>query len=164
MATILSVHDIRANVTNLLPEIAARASEAEAARRIPADLVEKLRAAGCFRIGVPEAFGGAGASLCQMLELYEDLATADAAAAWIVMIGSPAASYLSRFPEATIRAVYAGGPDVILGAALAPTGRLTPVDGGFRVSGCWQWSSGSPHAGFFLCSCIVDGAEHTLRD
>jgi alkylation response protein AidB-like acyl-CoA dehydrogenase len=159
MATILSVQDIRTNVTALLPEIATRASESEAARRVPADLVEKLRAAGCFRIGVPETFGGAGASLCQMLELYEDLAAADAAAAWIVMIGSPTASYLARFPDETIRAVYANGPDLILGVALAPTGRIARVDGGWRISGRWQWSSGSPHADLFMLTCAVEGAE-----
>lgn len=159
MTTTLSVHDIRANVAKLLPEIAARAAESEAARRVPSDLVEKLRAAGCFRIGVPEAFGGAGGTLTEMLELYEDLATADGATSWIVMIGSPTASYLSRFSEETIRAVYAKGPDVILGVALAPTGRVTRVDGGWRVSGRWQWSSGSPHADLFMLNCMVEGAE-----
>ena len=46
--------DIRA----LAPEITARAAEIEAGRRIPLDLVEKLRSIGIFRALAPRSHGG----------------------------------------------------------------------------------------------------------
>jgi indole-3-acetate monooxygenase len=45
-------------VRALLPDIAARASEAEAARAVPAEIVAGLRDAGVFRMALPKAWGG----------------------------------------------------------------------------------------------------------
>ena len=83
-------------VADLLPVIAARAGEIEARREVPRDLLEDLVAAGCFRVLVPTSYGGAGSDLVTAMRLYEDLATADASVAWIVMIGSGAWGESSR--------------------------------------------------------------------
>ena len=151
---------VMAAVEDLIPEIQGRTAEIEAERGVPRDLVEKLRAAGCFRMAVPELFSGIGCDQSELFELYETLAVTDASVAWIVMIGSPTPSYLAPFSRATFRSVYASGPDVILAAALAPTGTATPVDGGYTVSGRWKWASGGAHADWILCNCVLmeDGA------
>ena len=77
-------------LADLLPTIADRAAEIEAQRRVPRDLLDDLVAAGCFRLLVPTSHGGTGADLVTALRTYEDLASADASVAWIVMIGGGA--------------------------------------------------------------------------
>jgi hypothetical protein len=47
-----------ADIRLMAPMIATRASEIEAARRIPLDLVEKLRSIGVFRMLAPKSHGG----------------------------------------------------------------------------------------------------------
>jgi alkylation response protein AidB-like acyl-CoA dehydrogenase len=150
-----TVDDVMTAVDGLLPEIANRAQEIEAARRVPADLVQKLKTAGCFRMAVPRSLGGIGCFREDLFVLYETLAAADASAAWIVMIGGPTPNYLAFFPETTFSEVFAEGPDVVMAAALAPTGRADVVDGGYRAQGRWQWCSGSAHADWVLCNCVI---------
>jgi alkylation response protein AidB-like acyl-CoA dehydrogenase len=47
-----------AAIDDLAPELAARAGEIESARRIPADITDRLRHMGFFRTLVPRSHGG----------------------------------------------------------------------------------------------------------
>jgi hypothetical protein len=49
---------ILSEIKALAPTIAARAGEAEAARRIPADIFRMLKSAGIFRMTGPQVHGG----------------------------------------------------------------------------------------------------------
>jgi alkylation response protein AidB-like acyl-CoA dehydrogenase len=143
---------------DLAPTITARAAEVEAARRIPRDLLDQLIAAGCFRMLLPTSHGGLGADLMAM-RVYEQLARADASVAWTVMIGSGSWLDLAGLPRESFDELFA--PDVvILAGAFNPTGKLEPVDGGYRVSGRWGFASGCQHATWIFGNCIegvVDG-------
>jgi alkylation response protein AidB-like acyl-CoA dehydrogenase len=129
----------------LVPTISDRAAEVEAARRVPADLLDALAAAGCFRMLLPRSHGGAGADLPSALRLYETLAAADASVAWTVMIGGGAWVDLVELPRATFDGLF-GDADAIVAGAFAPTGTITAVDGGYRVTGRWGFASGCEHA------------------
>ena len=72
-------------VRGLAPKIAARAAEIEAARRLPADLIRDLTAAGCFRMLVPRSHGGGGFDLATAMGVIEELSRADASVAWTTM-------------------------------------------------------------------------------
>jgi alkylation response protein AidB-like acyl-CoA dehydrogenase len=152
-------------VTELLPSIAARAAEVEAARRVPHDLLEALRAAGCFSLLVPTSHGGAGADLLTAMRMYEDLAAADASVAWVVMIGGAAWCDLVTLPRAAFDAVFEAGPDVIVAGAFNPAGSITPINGGYRVEGRWGFASGCEHADWIYGNCVegVVGGHPTLR-
>lgn len=143
-------------VRALVPTIAARSDEIERGRRLPPDLVGQLRDAGCFRMLVPRSYGGAEVELAAHLSVVRELARADGAVGWTVMIGSSAPVILGLLPPATFEAVYAAGPDVVLAGSFNPKGVATPVDGGFRVTGQWSFASGCQHADWFIAHCIVD--------
>ena len=147
-------------LADLLPTIADRAAEIEAQRRVPRDLLDDLVAAGCFRLLVPTSHGGTGADLVTALRTYEDLASADASVAWIVMIGGGAWVDLVTLPRATFDAVFATGPDRIVAGAFNPAGSITPVADGYRVEGRWGFASGCEHADWIYANCVeglVDG-------
>jgi alkylation response protein AidB-like acyl-CoA dehydrogenase len=54
----LSPAQILENASKLVPRVAARADEIARLRRLPADLVAQLKAAGVFRMPMPAAWGG----------------------------------------------------------------------------------------------------------
>jgi indole-3-acetate monooxygenase len=151
----VKVDAIPDRVRALLPEISERSAEFESLRRIPRDVVDKLRAAGCFRMAVPRAFGGAELDLCQRLPIIEMVSTADGSAGWTVAIGNEAPIILSRCAARAFEDLYAKGPDVVLAGGAAATGTADVVAGGYRVSGRWAWASGSLHADFLLGNCVV---------
>ena len=150
-----SAAEIESQIRSLLPEIKERSEEFEAARRIPLDMVEKLRKAGCFRICVPTEYGGAELEIGHRLSLISELATADASTAWTVAIASDSVLILVRGPEETFNDIYKDGPDVVLAGTAAPSGTAEIVEGGYRVTGRWGWASGSLHAEWLMVNCIV---------
>jgi indole-3-acetate monooxygenase len=144
----------------LAPTIAQRAGEVEAARRVPRDLLDQLIGAGCFGMLMPRSHGGVGADLAAAMRLFETLARADASVGWTVMIGGAAWVDLAGLPRATFDALFTGAP-VIVAGAFNPAGSITPVDGGYRVTGRWGFASGCEHADVLYGNCveeIVDGA------
>lgn len=61
----------------LTPEIMARADEIETGRRLPADLAQKLAAAGLFRIAQPRVYGGAECHPADIVRVIEEVSRAD---------------------------------------------------------------------------------------
>lgn len=160
MTNQLDAQGLNGRIAELLPTIAARSAEIEAARRVPRDLLDELTAAGCFRLLVPTGYDGTGADLVTAMGVYEELASADASVAWITMIGGSALVDLMTLPRPTFDALFAAGPDTIVAGAFNPAGAVTPVPGGYRVEGRWGFASGCEHADWIYANCVeglVDG-------
>jgi alkylation response protein AidB-like acyl-CoA dehydrogenase len=158
MTDLLSSDRILANARLLTAEIAARAAEAVSLRRLPRDLVDKLRSAGCFRVMFPSAWGGPEMSLPQQVELIEILAHADAAAAWCVKIGSDSGLFAAWLEERAAHELYRD-LDYITAGQAPPNGRALEVDGGYRVTGRWGFGSGCTHADVIVGGCVVVGGD-----
>lgn len=129
-------------VKSLSVEISAAADEGEAKRHLSPIVVDKLRKAGIFRMLVPKQYGGDSLSLPQACAVIEELAAADAAAAWTAMVALGFNVILASFPRETADKIYSEGPDVGLRGAIAPIGKFIPADGGYKVSGRWPFASG----------------------
>ena len=143
-------------VRELIPVIAARSDEIENARRLPPDLVAQLRAAGCFRMLLPQRLGGAGATLAAHVTMVRELARADGSVGWTVLLGSSAPLIFGNLPVDSFDAVFTENPDLALAGTFNPTGVATPEDGGYRVSGRWSFASGCQHADWLIAHCFVD--------
>jgi len=143
-------------VRALAPEIKARGSEIEAGRRTPPDLLDKLKATGVFRMLAPRSHGGLEVEFPRALDAIAAAARIDGSVGWTVMIGSASGILLSRLPKATFDEVYASGPDQIqAGQAGAPSGKAERVEGGYRVTGRWPFSSGCEHADWIIGLAVV---------
>ena len=158
-ASVSTPADVLAAVHTLQPTIAERAPEIEQARRVPLDLLDMLIGAGCFRIVLPPSHGGLGADFPSAVRMLEALARADASVAWTVMIGAGSWCDLAGLPRSAFDSMFSSG-DVIVAGAFNPTGSMTPVGDGYRVSGRWSFASGCQHATWIFGNCVegvVDG-------
>lgn len=149
-----TAEDVLRAVQHLTPIIAARATEIEAARRVPPDLVDDLVRAGCFRMLLPPTHGGVAADLPTAMRVLETLATADASVAWTVGIGAGSWLDLVGLPRASFDRIVGAAPEVIVAGVFRPAGTAIPVDGGYRVSGRWSFASGCEHATWIYGNCI----------
>ena len=150
----LTSEEILANARALVPEIQQRAGEMAQLRRIPADLVHKLKSAGVFRIMFAQSWGGPEMSLPQQVELIETLAYADPSVAWAVKIGSDS-GYFCAFLEAQAARELYPSIDYVTAGQAPPNGRAVRVRGGYRVSGRWGFASGCTHANVMLAGCLL---------
>jgi indole-3-acetate monooxygenase len=138
----------------LTPLVRERAADTEATRRLPPDVLDALRLAGCFRLLHPVTHGGLGVDLRTALEVYETLARADASTAWTVMIGSAAWIDLIGLPLGSFDALFLRERDVIVAGAFNPTGSIERDGDGYRVTGRWAFASGCQHATWIYANCV----------
>ena len=141
----LAAADIITAVRALAPEIQSRGDEIAALRRLPIDLVRKLKAAGVFRMAMPKAWGGPEMTPREQCEVYEVLGAADASVAWCAKIGSDSGYFAAQLDEQAARTLY---PDLdfVTAGQVPPNGLGERVDGGYRLSGHWTFGSGCTHA------------------
>jgi indole-3-acetate monooxygenase len=166
----LTAARILANARALAPALAARSAEIESLRRLPADLVADLRAAGMFRMGRARAKGGPQMTLAEHLAVIEVLAEADPSTAWCVKIGTDSGLLAELLaPEAADRLLP--DPDMITaGQFTAGRGTLEKVPGGYKLSGRFPFGSGVTHADVVMTGGVVhhDGVpvtgEHGLPE
>ena len=88
------------------PRIIAERDVIEAARRLPEDLAQDLARAGFFRIFLPAAYGGLDLTPMAGIEVFEELARADASVAWCVWNGNTHWTAAQLSPEAA-RTIHA---------------------------------------------------------
>lgn len=154
--------DIHAAAEALAPAIAARAGEIEAARRLPADLAEAMARAGIFRMVTPAAYGGLQLDPRTIVETVEILASADASAGWCAMIGATTALNAAYMEPEFAREIY-GDPMIITGGVFAPMGRARDEGDHYRVTGRWQWGSGSANCTWLCGGCLISDGEDLRR-
>ena len=135
------------------PRILADRECIEAGRRLPDDLARDLARAGFFRLSVPEDYGGLDLSPLEALEVYEELARADASVAWCVMNGN--ANWTTpQLSKDVAHSIFAD-PNVIVANSTRPSGKAVVVDGGYRMSGRWSLVSGCQMSTWLILMCIV---------
>jgi alkylation response protein AidB-like acyl-CoA dehydrogenase len=143
--------------------IAACADQAERERRLPEPLLAALFEAGLFRLLLPRALGGAEADPITFVLVLEELARADASAAWCVCQVSGCSMVGAYLEPAVGRLILGSDPRAALAWGPAPDARAVAVDGGYRVSGTWTFASGGRHATWLGGYCPVHDADGTPR-
>lgn len=141
----------------LVPVLRQRAPQAKQLRRLPAETIDDLRRAGFFRVLLPRALGGFELAPQDFFRLQMRLAEGCMSTAWAGGIIAVHAFQIALMDQRAQRDVYGDNPDTLVSSAYAPVGTVTPVEGGFRLSGRWGWSSGSDHCTWALLGAIVPG-------
>ena len=147
----------------IVPQIRAAADEIEAGRKLPPHVVQLLREAGAFRMIQPRAMGGHDADPVTQILFIEEIAKADASAAWCVMIGCDGGLLSRELEPEVAREMYADIDAATCGAAFPP-GTAVRVDGGYRATGRWPYASGISHAAWMQFSCRIvndDGSDES---
>lgn len=149
-----SASEILAAVDALVPHLAERANEAEKLRRLPDATVREADDAGYLGMLTPERWGGSGCDVGTFLEATRRLAQGCASSAWTLSFLSLHAWLLCRFEPRFQEELFASGATPKTPAPLAPTGKATRCDGGFRVSGRWEWATGVMHADWVMVTAM----------
>jgi indole-3-acetate monooxygenase len=139
----------------LAPIIVARAAEAEAARRIPADVLQMLRSAGVFRMAVPKIHGGLEFDFPAIARVVQALAKIEGSIGWISSLNQIAAMLLPLLAQETYEQVYRDGPDVLCAGVNQPAGTAVAEAGGWRVNGRWPFASGCEDADWIAGACVL---------
>src|SRR5437899_6422533 len=106
VGTPMSAADIHANARALSAYLREKSDEIEQARRLPDEVVARLRDAGMFRLMMPKEWGGPEMRPAEQVEVIEELAKANASAAWCVMIGCDSGFFAGFLEDSAAREIY----------------------------------------------------------
>ena len=131
-------------------EMASRAAEAadriDDERRLPPELAANMADEGLFRLLVPRSLGGHELDFLDYLAIVHVFARADGSTAWCVNQNNVFATDAVRMPVETAREIWADPRAVISNGPHTPSTVAVPAQGGYRVTGRWNFSSGIRHA------------------
>ena len=153
--TTASQQDIVAAAKALRPQIVALRDEMDQHHRLPPSLVSAMDDAGLFRPYVPKSLGGAEHDPLTAFRAVEQVSMADGSAGWCCFIAGSIGMYSGWLATEVARELF-GYPSTLRGAgSFRPLGTARIVDGGYVVTGQWDFASGCHHANWLFLNCVV---------
>lgn len=150
------------NTRALLGLVATEADAIEEAARLTPVVERAFRAAGLFEMAFPAFRGGLEMTLEQQTEVVAEIAAVDASAAWNVAVLNAGGYYAARLGDDAYAELYPTR-DMPTSGSFHPRGRAQRVEGGFLVTGHWDWGSGSYTAEHVIGSVeVFDGDEPVI--
>jgi len=150
--------DYVARARSLGPVLAAAADEIERNRELPYPLVTALIDNGLFRLLQPRSLGGAELDPMTYIQVVEQLASLDASTGWCVEQAN-GCSMVAAFLDPEIALEIFGPPDGIVAWGPVGPAELSVVPGGYRLTGSWNFASGSHHASWLGAHVAVRGPD-----
>jgi alkylation response protein AidB-like acyl-CoA dehydrogenase len=142
------------------PLIREHAPEAEKQRRLSKPVIDALEKAGLTKMFLPRALGGQETDPVTCLRVVEEIASFDAAAAWLLMVSNAGAFTFARFPEKTVDDLLADRDHWLTAAAISPPLEAREAPGGFRLNGRRPFASGVSIARSVMVTALVmDGDQ-----
>jgi alkylation response protein AidB-like acyl-CoA dehydrogenase len=119
-----------------------------------------------FWLLVPTEFGGGGKGIVEALKVIEEISRADGSTGWALMANAFSTGVAVGFMnDVGAREMFDGPARGITAGMIMPTGKAVRVDGGYRVTGKFQFGSGSAHASWIGAGFVVhDDAGNPVLD
>ena len=152
--------DLLARAEALVPVLRERAPRAEQLRRLPDETIADLHASGLFRMLQPARVGGSELPYRALFELTAVIGQGCGSTAWV--LGNLAAHHwlLGMWHPQGQDEIWDESPDSLISSALAfARGRAQRVEGGYRLTGRWPFSSGIDPSTWNIFGAIVTDEE-----
>jgi len=144
----------------MIPALRARSAQAERDMKIPDETIAEMQAAGLFKAMQPKRHGGFEVDPRTFFEIQRALAEGCMSTAWIYGVMGVHPWQLARYPAAAQQDVWGENQDTLVGSTYMPVAKVTPVEGGYRISGRWGFSSGCEHCQWTLLGGILPADEN----
>ena len=141
----------------LIPVLRERALAGDGDANVAPETVEDIKKAGLFRVLLPKRWGGYEMSPKVFYDIQMTLAEGDMSVGWIYGVIGVHNWQIALFDDRAGREVFENNPDAVIASTYMPKGKTEPVEGGYRFSGRWQFSSGSKHAQWFFLGGLFPG-------
>jgi len=141
------------------PELAAARAEGDEARRLPDSVWKALLESGILRSLQPARWGGGEVHPLELFDAVMVLSRANPSAGWVASVIGVHPWQLALFDERAQEAMWGTDPATMHSSSYNPTGKAETVEGGYRVSGRWSFSSGCDHCHGVNLGAIVRGGD-----
>ncbi|MCP4806286.1 MAG: flavin-dependent monooxygenase [Proteobacteria bacterium] len=161
----MSCHqELLARARALRPILAERAEHTSELRRVPEESIAAFQEAGFFRMLQPKRWGGYEVHPNTFFDVQREVAAGCASSGWVLGVVAIHAWQLALFPEQAQEDVWGSDASTLISSSYAPTGKVEKVEGGYRISGRWSFSSGSDHCQWIFLGGFAPTPEGSPPD
>jgi 3-hydroxy-9,10-secoandrosta-1,3,5(10)-triene-9,17-dione monooxygenase len=147
----------------LIPAVRDQQDEAERLGHHTAELDRRFTEAGFYRILQPRRFGGYQFGLPTFWRVMLAVSAGDPGTGWALTLGAHHALGIGAwFSEAGQGEIFGRSGDFRAPHRAPPMGQAQPADGGYVVSGTWDYCSGIAHATHFMGNAMVTGTADRI--
>ncbi|MDE2778130.1 MAG: acyl-CoA dehydrogenase family protein [Chloroflexota bacterium] len=158
---VLSRDQLVKRAATLMPIVKARAPQTEELRRVPEETVKEILDAGLHLIGVPKRYGGLDVDYGISHDVGVELGRGCASTSWCYSLWVAHSWLVGYWPQQAQEEVFGNGPDCLCSSSLSPgKSTCTPVEGGYRLSGRWEFSSGCDSASWIMLGVAGIGTRN----
>lgn len=152
------------NLDKVKDRIAGLAEEAEQLGKLPDESVALVKSTGLTRMLQPKEYGGLESTPGEYIEAVMAAgALGCSAAGWVGGVVGLHPWEVGVMDPRVQAEVWGSDQDSWIASPYVALGRAKPVDGGFRFSGRWTFSSGSDHADWVHLGGLILGADGEPR-
>ena len=139
---VLSSEEILARAAKFTLVLRERSTAANHARRVPRETIDELLEAGLFKLLQPKRWGGTEHDLETFSRTAIQLGRGCGSVGWVFSVLSIHQWMVGLYPLKAQEEVWGKDRNALIASALRPGGKVTRVDGGWRVTGKWGFASG----------------------
>ncbi|PYE14343.1 alkylation response protein AidB-like acyl-CoA dehydrogenase [Williamsia limnetica] len=152
-------HQVLDNIVAIADEIRAQADEAESLGRLPDEMAKGLKHAGIIRMLARKKYDGFEAHPRDFAETVMKTASIYGSAGWVGGIVGVHPWQLAMADPKVQDEVLGTDSDTWQASPYMPGGVAVKVDGGYIMSGRWQFSSGTDHCDWIFLGAMVGDNE-----
>ncbi len=137
------------------------AETTETNRQVSSEAIARMREAGLFRILQPEIYDGYEYGFETLVAVVAAVGAGCASTAWVFSLGIVHQWLVAAFPQKA-QDEYWSNADAIAFGSYPPVGKVVAVDGGYRLSGTWGFTSGCDHANWLVLGGMIPAQAGTV--
>jgi 3-hydroxy-9,10-secoandrosta-1,3,5(10)-triene-9,17-dione monooxygenase len=155
----LTPEDMLGRAAAMRPILRDRQNATETAGRMLDETNADFLKNGFYRTIQPRRFGGYEFSLRDFIRIMSEIARGCPSSGWTLALTAGHPHMLSHFTEEAQREIYGATGDVRAPARPVPGGQAEKAEGGYVVSGAWDYASNCDHATHFVGTAVVAGSN-----
>ena len=158
-AAAITPEDLVARARAMVPTLKSRAARCVSERDVPVETIREFHEAGFFRILQPRRWGGYEMNPNVFFDVQKALAEGCMSTGWMFGVVGCHPYELALFHDRAQQEVWGKDTSTLASSSYQPVGKVTHVEGGFRLSGRWGFSTGSVHCDWVLLGAMVPPKE-----
>ncbi len=146
---------IRDRAKEMIPLLRERINETNRLGRLTDETIADMQQAGFFRIMQPARYGGFELDPQDFFDVQMTLAEGCMSSAWVLGVVAIHSWQLGLFDDQAQQDVWGEDDSVLISSSYMPVGKVSRVDGGYKLSGHWGFSSGSKHCNWAFLGAMI---------
>ena len=159
----LTPEEVIARAEAMIPMLRAQQAEADERGHFSDEVLEKFREAGFYRMMQPKLFGGYEFDTETFFEVVYRIAAGHPGTAWCFCLSATHVSVVASYFSEQGQRELLGDGEYRSPHRAVPGGKLVPVEGGYRATGIWSFSSGIPVSTHFMADGFVFDDENATE-